>query len=44
MLVGDVDGEVDWDLADLMGDPEISSRASILGIYCHLLARFFVVC
>lgn len=29
VLAGDLDGEVHWDLADLTGDPDLSSRASI---------------
>lgn len=47
MLVGDVEGKTDWDLADLTGGPKLSSPVSIHRCYrrpykmCSVLSESF---
>lgn len=43
VLVGNLECESDWDLADLMGGPVLSSQTSIPGDYGHLLEACSVV-
>lgn len=43
MLSGDLDGEADWDLADLPGDPGFGCQASNFGDYGRLQETCVVV-